>query len=69
MCLDALDRGESCGSHFRDEYQTEDGEALRNDEHYCHVTAWEYKGPDKPPVPHKEQLVFEEVKPSTRSYK
>jgi succinate dehydrogenase / fumarate reductase flavoprotein subunit len=69
LCLDALTRNESCGGHFRVEYQTPDGEALRDDEHYSHVSAWEYKGPDQPPVLHKEPLVYEEVHMSTRSYK
>ncbi len=69
LCLDALTRNESCGGHFRAEYQTPDGEALRDDEHYSHVSAWEYKGPDQPPVLHKEPLVYEEVHMSTRSYK
>jgi succinate dehydrogenase / fumarate reductase flavoprotein subunit len=69
LCLDALTRNESCGGHFRVEYQTPDGEALRDDEHYSFVSAWEYKGPDQPPVLHKEPLVYEEVHMSTRSYK
>jgi succinate dehydrogenase / fumarate reductase flavoprotein subunit len=69
MCLDALERRESCGGHFRTEYQTSDGEAQRDDEHFSHVSAWEYKGPDKPPEMHKEQLVYEEAHMSTRSYK
>jgi succinate dehydrogenase / fumarate reductase flavoprotein subunit len=69
LCLDALTRNESCGGHFRVEYQTPDGEALRNDEQYSFVSAWEYQGPDKPPVLHKEALVYEEVHMSTRSYK
>jgi succinate dehydrogenase / fumarate reductase, flavoprotein subunit len=69
LCLDALTRNESCGGHFRVEYQTPDGEALRDDEHYSHVSAWEYQGPDQPPVLHKEPLVYEEVHMSTRSYK
>jgi succinate dehydrogenase / fumarate reductase flavoprotein subunit len=69
MVLDALERRESCGGHFREESQTEDGEALRDDEHFLHVTAWEYKGVDTSPVMHKEPLVFENVHPSQRSYK
>jgi len=69
LCLDALTRKESCGGHFRVEYQTPDGEALRDDEHYSHVSAWEYQGPDQPSVLHKEPLVYEEVHMSTRSYK
>ena len=69
ICLDALTRNESCGGHFRVEYQTPDGEALRDDEHYSFVSAWEYQGPDQPPVLNKEPLVYEEVHMSTRSYK
>ncbi|HVM49944.1 MAG TPA: fumarate reductase/succinate dehydrogenase flavoprotein subunit [Candidatus Acidoferrum sp.] len=69
LCLDALDRRESCGGHFREEFQTPDGEAQRDDEHFAYVSAWEYQGPDKPPVMHKEPLVYEEVHMSTRSYK
>jgi len=69
MCRDALEREESCGGHFRVEYQTPDGEALRNDEKFCYVAAWEYQGDDKAPVVHKEPLEFENVHLSTRSYK
>ncbi len=69
MARDALERNESCGAHFREEYQTPDGEALRNDEEYAYVAAWEYKGDDAVPELHKEPLVFEFVKPSQRSYK
>jgi succinate dehydrogenase / fumarate reductase, flavoprotein subunit len=69
MCRDALDREESCGGHFRTEHQTPDGEAERNDAEYCHVSAWEYQGAGQAPVRHKEPLVFENVKLSTRSYK
>jgi succinate dehydrogenase / fumarate reductase flavoprotein subunit len=69
LCLDALTRNESCGGHFRVEYQTPDGEALRNDDQYSFVSAWEYQGIGKPPVLHKEPLVYEEVHMSTRSYK
>ncbi|UCD62801.1 MAG: fumarate reductase/succinate dehydrogenase flavoprotein subunit, partial [Candidatus Zixiibacteriota bacterium] len=69
MCHDALDRAESCGAHFREEYQTEEGEALRNDKDYCHVSAWEYTGDGRPPALHKEPLVFENVELATRSYK
>ena len=69
MCVDALDRAESCGAHFRTEYQTEDGEALRNDKKYTYVAAWEYKGDDKRPELHKESLEFENVHLATRSYK
>jgi succinate dehydrogenase / fumarate reductase flavoprotein subunit len=68
MCLDALDRNESCGGHLREEYQTPDGEALRNDKEYSYVAAWEWNGPDKRPTLHKEPLHFEFVKPSQRSY-
>jgi succinate dehydrogenase / fumarate reductase flavoprotein subunit len=69
MCLDALHREESCGGHFREEYQTEDGEALRNDDEYGYVAAWEYRGEGAAPVMHKEPLTFENVKLATRSYK
>jgi succinate dehydrogenase / fumarate reductase, flavoprotein subunit len=68
LCLDALTREESCGGHFRVEYQ-EEGEAKRNDEKFAFVSAWEYQGPDKPPILNKEPLVYEEVHMSTRSYK
>jgi succinate dehydrogenase / fumarate reductase flavoprotein subunit len=69
MCLDALDRNESCGGHFREEYQTEDGEALRNDAEYAYVAAWEYTGKPSEAILHKEQLVFENVELKARSYK
>jgi succinate dehydrogenase / fumarate reductase flavoprotein subunit len=69
MCLDALNRNESCGGHFREEYQTPDGEALRNDEEYAYVAAWQYAGDDAMPILHKEPLKFEYVKLTTRSYK
>jgi succinate dehydrogenase / fumarate reductase flavoprotein subunit len=69
MCLDALEREESCGGHFRVEYETKDGEALRNDEEFCHVAAWQYTGPESKPVRNVEALVFENVKLATRSYK
>ena len=69
LCLDALHRRESCGGHFREEFQTPDGEAQRDDENFAYVAAWEYQGADKPPVLHKEPLVYEEVHMSTRSYK
>jgi succinate dehydrogenase / fumarate reductase flavoprotein subunit len=69
LCLDALERRESCGGHFRTEFQTPDGEAQRDDDHFAYAAAWEYQGPDKPPVMHKEELVYEEVHMSTRSYK
>jgi succinate dehydrogenase / fumarate reductase flavoprotein subunit len=69
LCLDALHRRESCGGHFREEFQTPEGEALRDDEHFAYVAAWEHQGPDRPPVMHEEPLVYEEVHMSTRSYK
>jgi succinate dehydrogenase / fumarate reductase flavoprotein subunit len=69
MVKDALNRAESCGGHFREESQTEEGEALRNDDEYCYVAAWEFQGLENEPVLHKEELVFEEVKLSQRSYK
>lgn len=68
MCLDALQREESCGGHFRVEYQ-EEGEAKRDDEKFCHGAVWEYQGDDKAPVRHKEELHFENVHLATRSYK
>jgi len=69
MCLDALDRNESCGGHFRSEFQTPEGEALRNDDDYAYVSAWKYEGENKAPSLVKEPLVYEQVKLSTRSYK
>ena len=69
MCRDALDREESCGGHFRTEYQTPEGEALRNDDDYAFVSAWKYEGEGKEPTRIKEPLVYEEVKLATRSYK
>jgi succinate dehydrogenase / fumarate reductase flavoprotein subunit len=69
MCLDALHRKESCGGHFREEYQTPDGEALRDDENFAYVGAWEFTGVGNEPVLHKEPLVFENVHLATRSYK
>jgi succinate dehydrogenase / fumarate reductase flavoprotein subunit len=69
MCRDALERKESCGAHFREEYQTPEGEALRDDERYSYVAAWEYQGPDRCPAVRKEQLTFNYVHPSQRSYK
>lgn len=68
MVVDALQRKESCGGHFREEYQTPDGEALRNDEDFTYVSAWEWTDTDKDPVIHKEDLVFENVELKTRSY-
>jgi succinate dehydrogenase flavoprotein subunit len=69
MCLDALHRSESCGGHFREEYQTLDGEALRDDANFSYVAAWEYAGPGRQPILNKEPLAFEYVHPSQRSYK
>jgi succinate dehydrogenase / fumarate reductase flavoprotein subunit len=69
MCRDALVREESCGGHFRTEYQTSDGEARRDDERFAHVAAWEYTGDDSPPVRHVEPLTYENVQLATRSYK
>jgi succinate dehydrogenase / fumarate reductase flavoprotein subunit len=69
MAKDALDRNESCGGHFRTEYQTPEGEAMRDDENFCYVAAWQYMGEGQEPKLNKEQLEYEFVKPSTRSYK
>ncbi len=69
MCIDALDRNESCGAHFREEYQTPDNEALRDDQRYCYVAAWVFKGANQPPELHAEPLKFEYVRPTQRSYK
>ncbi|WP_005032020.1 fumarate reductase/succinate dehydrogenase flavoprotein subunit [Holophaga foetida] len=69
MCRDALERKESCGGHFREEWQTEEGEAQRDDEHFCHVAAWEYTGEGQAPKRHVEELAFENVHLATRSYK
>ncbi len=69
LALDALERRESCGGHFREEFQTPDGEALRKDDEYSYVAAWEFKGVGARPELHKEALVFEEVHPTQRSYK
>ena len=69
MCRDALHREESCGGHFRSEFQTPDGEALRNDDKFAYVGAWEYKGENQPQELHKEELVFESVHLTQRSYK
>ncbi len=69
LALDALERRESCGGHFRTEYQTEDGEAKRDDDQFAYVAAWEFAGPGQRPVMHKEPLVYEEVHMSMRSYK
>ncbi len=69
LCYDALHREESCGGHFREEYQTEDGEALRQDDKFSYVAGWEYMGVDSYPELNKESLVYDEVKMATRSYK
>jgi succinate dehydrogenase / fumarate reductase flavoprotein subunit len=69
MCLDALERNESCGGHFREEYQTPEGEAARDDEHYSYAAAWEFRGVGNAPMLHKEPLTFEYVHPTQRSYK
>ncbi|MCO5316243.1 MAG: fumarate reductase/succinate dehydrogenase flavoprotein subunit [Solirubrobacterales bacterium] len=69
MCHDALRRDESCGCHFREEHETEDGEALRNDEDFAVATAWQYGEDGSDPIPHDEQLTFENIKLATRSYK
>ncbi len=69
MLKDALHRKESCGGHFREEYQTPEGEAKRDDENFAYVAVWEYKGENKEPELHKENLTFEYLKPTTRSYK
>ncbi|HVT06960.1 MAG TPA: fumarate reductase/succinate dehydrogenase flavoprotein subunit [Polyangia bacterium] len=68
MCLDALARDESCGGHFREEHQTPEGDALRDDERFSHVAVWEYAGPDAAPRRHVEPLVFQTVTPTRRSY-
>ena len=69
MAMDALIREESCGGHFREEYQTEEGEALRDDKDMTFVAAWEYKGEEKDPVLHKEALNFEYIEVKQRNYK
>jgi len=69
LCRDALARDESCGCHFREEHQTEDGEAKRDDERFCHAAVWEYAGDDKAPLRHEEPLAYETVHLATRSYK
>jgi succinate dehydrogenase / fumarate reductase flavoprotein subunit len=68
MCRDALAREESCGCHFREEHQTPDGEACRDDERFCHVAVWEWAGADRTPLRHEEPLVFENVHLATRTY-
>ena len=69
ICLDALERNESCGGHFREEYQTPEGEAQRDDEHYSYTAAWEFRGSGNRPEMHREPLAFEYVHPTQRSYK
>lgn len=69
MARDALNREESCGGHFREEFQTEEGEALRNDEQFMYAACWEYKGAEAAPVMHKEALVYENIKVAQRNYK
>ena len=69
MCRDALERKESCGGHFREEAQTAEGEAKRDDSNFCHVAAWEYQGDGKPALRHQEELKFENVKLAERNYK
>jgi succinate dehydrogenase / fumarate reductase flavoprotein subunit len=66
---DALERDESCGCHFREEHQTPDGEARRDDERFAHVAVWEYTGDGTAPVRHQEPLTFESIQLATRSYK
>ena len=68
MCIDALHRNESAGGHFREEFQTQDGEALRKDDQYMYVAAWEYRGEHEWEL-HKEELLFEVAHPTQRSYK
>ena len=69
MARDALQREESCGGHFREEYQTAEGEASRNDKDFMFVAAWEYTGTETEPVLHKEPLIYENIKVQTRNYK
>jgi succinate dehydrogenase / fumarate reductase flavoprotein subunit len=69
MAMDALNREESCGGHFREEFQTGEGEALRNDKDFTYVAAWEFKGLDKDPALHKEPLIFENIEVKQRNYK
>ncbi len=69
MCLDAMTRDESCGCHFREEHQTADGEAMRDDENFAHVAVWEYTGEDRLPVLHKEMLHFDALPLARRDYK
>lgn len=69
MCIDALHRSESCGGHFRQESQTPEGEAKRNDAEFTYVAAWEFGGDDQPPILHKEDLVYKNIELKERSYK
>lgn len=69
MCRDALERNESCGGHFREEFQTPENEAKRDDDKFCHVAAWEWHGTNKPQTRHQEELAFENVHLASRSYK
>ena len=69
FAVDALDRKESCGGHFREEYQTEEGEARRRDEDFAYVSAWEWQNTDGDPILHKEELEFKDIELKTRSYK
>ena len=69
LARDALEREESCGGHFREEHQTEEGEAARDDDQFAHVAAWEWTGEDTPEIRHREEFVFENVKLAQRSYK
>ena len=69
MCLDALERNESCGGHFREEYQTPEGEALRDDEDYCYVAAWEFRGAGSRRCCTRSRSTFDYVHPAQRSYK
>lgn len=69
MIDDAYHRNESCGGHFREEYQTPEGEALRDDENYAYVAAWQFNGENQPEILNKEELTFENVKLTQRSYK
>ena len=69
MCYDALSREESCGGHFREEYQTPEGEAVRNDEEFAFVSAWEFKGEKEVPELHREDLKYENIELKQRSYK
>jgi succinate dehydrogenase / fumarate reductase flavoprotein subunit len=69
MCRDALERAESCGCHFREEFQTADGEARRNDADFAHVAVWEHRGDEKQALLHKEPLSFETAHLAQRSYK